>query len=66
MEKGPVWTSPYEEFFCMKVILLQDVDGLGKAGDLKEVAMAMLATIFYPDAWRLARHQHSLPIANNA
>src|SRR5205807_4231142 len=28
----------YEELRLMRVILLQDVDGLGKAGDLKDVA----------------------------
>jgi len=28
----------YEELCLMRVILLQDVDGLGKAGDLKDVA----------------------------
>src|SRR5256884_9537338 len=28
----------YEELRLMRVILLQDVDGLGKAGDLTEVA----------------------------
>src|SRR5215467_13909611 len=32
------FTFPVRSFFGMKLILLQDVEGLGKAGDLKEVA----------------------------
>src|SRR5205807_2056979 len=64
MEKGPVRTSPYEELFCMKVILFQDVDGLGKAGDLKEVANGYARNYLLPR--RLAAGATPGLIANRA
>src|SRR5229473_6222455 len=62
MEKGPILTSPYEEFFHMKVILLQDVDGLGKAGDLKEVANGYARNYLLPR--QLAAGATSALVAN--
>src|SRR3989440_12073735 len=38
----------YEELRLMRVILLQDVDGLGKAGDLKDVANGYRRTHLLP------------------
>src|SRR5437764_14052516 len=38
----------YEELRLMKVILLQDVDGLGKAGELKDVANGYARNFLVP------------------
>src|SRR5450755_3387595 len=54
----------YEEFSFMKIILLQDVEGLGKAGDLKEVANGYARNYLVPR--RLAAAATPGLIANRA